>query len=142
MRWIVIFFIILVAAVIYLVSRPTTVAPVAPVATAPATLPAEISVEEAYLKYQQGVFFLDVRTAEEWDQVRIPNTTLIPLDELASRLDELPRDREIVVVCRSGNRSAQARDTLLAAGFPSVTSMAGGITQWSALNYPLEGQRP
>jgi rhodanese-related sulfurtransferase len=103
---------------------------------AAAKLPPEISVDEAHAKYQSGTFLLDVRTPEEWQEVHIPNTTLIPLDQLPSRLSELPRDQEIVVVCRSGNRSQQGRDILLNAGFASVTSMAGGVKQWSASGYP------
>ncbi len=102
----------------------------------------EITVQEAYQKYQQGVFLLDVRQPEEWQEYHVPNTTLIPLDELPDRLNELPRDREIVVICRSGNRSQQGRDILLEAGFAQVVSMSGGLKQWSALGYPLEGTRP
>ncbi|MBI4731971.1 MAG: rhodanese-like domain-containing protein [Chloroflexi bacterium] len=105
-------------------------------------LPLEITVEEAYLKYQEGVFFLDVREQEEWDAFHIPETTLIPLSELPDRLSELPRDRQIVVVCRSGNRSQLGRDTLLQAGFTNVTSMTGGVTEWSSAGYPIEGTRP
>jgi len=105
-------------------------------------LPAEISADQAYQKYQQGAFLLDVRTVEEWNEYHVPNTTLIPLDQLPARLNELPRDREIVVICRSGNRSQQGRDILLQAGFSQVTSMAGGLKQWSALGYPIEGTRP
>lgn len=104
---------------------------------APAVLPAEITVAQAYEKYQSKVFFLDVRTPEEWETVHIPNTTLIPLDELPARVNELPKDSEIVVVCRSGNRSQQGRDTLLAAGFSAVTSMAGGVNAWSAAGYEV-----
>jgi rhodanese-related sulfurtransferase len=101
-------------------------------------LPAEISVSEAYNKYQNGTFVLDVRTQEEWDDFHAPNTTLIPLDQLSSRLNEIPRNREIVVVCRSGNRSQQGRDILLDAGFEQVTSMQGGLTEWRASGYPVE----
>jgi rhodanese-related sulfurtransferase len=102
------------------------------------TLASEISVDEAYQMYQDGTFLLDVRTQEEWDEYHAPNTTLIPLDQLASRLNELPKDREIVVVCRSGNRSQQGRDILLDAGF-NATSMAGGLKEWYAKGYPVEG---
>jgi len=105
---------------------------------APASLPIEISVSEAFTKYQDGTFVLDVRTQEEWDEFHAPNTTLIPLDQLPSRLNELPRDREIVVVCRSGNRSQQGRDILLNAGFEQVTSMRGGLNEWRAGGYPVE----
>ena len=98
--------------------------------------PLEISVDEALAKRDAGVFILDVRQPEEWNEFHVPDSTLIPLGELAARADELPKDQEIVIVCRSGNRSAQARDILLAAGFTQVTSMAGGLTQWKAAGYP------
>jgi len=98
--------------------------------------PREISVEEAVAKRDSGAFILDVRQPEEWNEFHVPDSTLISLGELASRVDELPHDREIVVVCRSGNRSAQGRDILLKAGFTQVTSMAGGLTQWKAAGYP------
>lgn len=102
------------------------------------TLPGEIGVQEAYGKYQSGAFVLDVRTVEEWNEFHAPNTTLIPLDQLSARINELPRDKEIVVVCRSGNRSQQGRDLLLQAGFTRVTSMAGGLNEWRAMGYPVE----
>lgn len=98
----------------------------------------EVNVDEAYKMYQDGVFVLDVRTQEEWDEYHAPNTTLIPLDQLPARLSELPKDREILVVCRSGNRSQQGRDILLDAGF-TATSMAGGLREWYAKGYPIEG---
>ena len=98
--------------------------------------PREISIEEAVTKRDAGAFILDVRQPEEWDEFHVPDSTLIPLGELASRVDELPKNQEIVVVCRSGNRSGQGRDILLEAGFTQVTSMAGGLTQWRAAGYP------
>ncbi|RCK74945.1 MAG: Sulfur carrier protein adenylyltransferase ThiF [Anaerolineae bacterium] len=97
----------------------------------------EINVEQAYEKYQQNAFILDVRQPEEWNEGHIPNATLIPLDQLAQRVNELPRDREIVVVCRSGNRSREGTLILLENGFKQVSSMAGGILDWSAKGYPL-----
>lgn len=97
-----------------------------------------ITVEEAYEKYNQGVFFLDVRTQEEWDEYHAPNSTLIPLDQLESRLGELPQGEEIVVVCRSGNRSQAGRDILRQNGFEESTSMDGGLSQWRAAGYPVE----
>jgi rhodanese-related sulfurtransferase len=100
------------------------------------SLPGEISVAEALVKRDAGAFILDVREPDEWNQFHVPDSTLIPLGELASRLNELPKDKEIVVVCRSGNRSAKGRDILLNAGFTQVTSMAGGLTQWKAAGYP------
>jgi rhodanese-related sulfurtransferase len=101
-------------------------------------LPSNITVDEGYQRYQDGDFFLDVRTQEEWDEYHIPGTTLIPLDQLESRVSEVPRDRDVVVVCRSGNRSQVGRDTLLDAGFTTVTSMDGGVSTWRDAGYPTE----
>jgi rhodanese-related sulfurtransferase len=105
------------------------------------SLATQISVDQAYQMYQEGTFVLDVRTQEEWNEYHAPNTTLIPLEELQSRLNELPKDEEILVICRSGNRSQQGRDILLAAGF-QATSMEGGLKDWSTKGYPIEGTRP
>jgi rhodanese-related sulfurtransferase len=102
------------------------------------TLPATISIQQAHELYQQGVFLLDVRTQEEWDEFHAPNTTLIPLDQLGSRLSELPQDEPIVVVCRSGNRSQAGRDILLANGYEPATSMAGGLNAWREAGFPIE----
>lgn len=100
------------------------------------TLPASVSVDEAHQMYEEGTFVLDVRTPEEWNEFHAPNTTLIPLDELASRVDELPKDQPIVVVCRSGNRSQTGRDILLQAGF-DATSMNGGLNEWRSKGYAV-----
>jgi len=103
-----------------------------------AALPAEIGVAEAARRRTAGAFVLDVRQPEEWREVHIPGATLIPLGELAGRVAEVPRDREIVVVCRSGNRSQAGREILRRAGYPTVTSMAGGVRDWAAAGLPTE----
>lgn len=101
---------------------------------------AEISVAEAYKLYQGDTFFLDVREVVEWDAGHVPDTTNIPLSELEYRLNELPKDQDIVVICRSGNRSVEGRDILLDAGFKNTTSMAGGVSDWKDAGYPYEGE--
>jgi rhodanese-related sulfurtransferase len=101
-----------------------------------------ISVAQAYQKYQQDAFFLDVRSQEEWDQVHIANSTLIPLDELQNRLSELPSNRDIVVVCLSGHRSEEGVTILRNAGFSRASCMTDGLTAWKAAGYPLEGSNP
>jgi len=102
-----------------------------------AALPVEISVDQAAQKRNQGAFILDVREPSEWTQFHMPGATLIPLGDLPNRLNEIPKDREVVVVCRTGHRSATGRDILLKAGFPRVTSMAGGVTAWQAQGLPI-----
>lgn len=109
--------------------------PSAVVDAAAGELPLEVSVAQAADLREQGVLMLDVREPDEWREVHIPGATLIPLGELAGRVDELPKDQPIVVVCRSGNRSAVGRDILLEAGFEQVTSMAGGMNDWKAAGY-------
>ncbi len=104
-------------------------------------MPATISTQDAYALYQKGnTFFLDVREVDEWNEYHAPNTTLIPLGQLAARVGEIPvaKDAPIVVVCRSGNRSDQGRDILKQAGFTNVTSMDGGLKTWRDLGYPIE----
>lgn len=97
----------------------------------------EISVEQVHQLYQEGVFLLDVRQPEEWAEFHIPNTTLIPLGDLPNRLNEVPQDQQIVVVCRSGNRSQEGREILLNAGWTDVKSMAGGVNAWRSAGYPI-----
>jgi rhodanese-related sulfurtransferase len=98
----------------------------------------EVSVAEAAVLRDAGAYMLDVREPDEWAAGHIPGGTLIPLGALESRLNELPTDRDIVVVCRSGNRSAQGRDILRANGLERTTSMAGGMNDWVAAGLPTE----
>lgn len=106
--------------------------------TVVADVPLQVNVREAYEMREAGVFVLDVREPHEWDTVHIPGATLIPLGELENRLEELPTNQDILVVCRSGNRSATARDVLLKTGFENVTSMAGGMIDWVNQSYETE----
>lgn len=101
-----------------------------------ATLPLEVSVQDGYNFYKDGGYILDVRTQDEWNAGHVPGATLITLDQLENHLSELPTDEPIYVICRSGNRSAVARDTLLQNGFETVTSIGGGFNQWVANGYP------
>ena len=102
-----------------------------------AKLPREVSVAQAAALQDEGAFILDVREPSEWAQGHINGATLIPLGQLLQRSGELPTDQTIVVVCRSGNRSAQGRDILETAGFKTVTSMDGGMNDWQAQGYPV-----
>jgi rhodanese-related sulfurtransferase len=105
------------------------------------SLPIEISVSQVVQERDKGALILDVREPNEWAQFHIQGATLIPLGELPNRLNEIPKDREIIVVCRSGARSAQGRDILLNAGYTQVTSMAGGLTAWQSQGLPtVSGQ--
>jgi rhodanese-related sulfurtransferase len=101
-----------------------------------------ITPAQAYAKYQQGVFFLDVRTQAEWNQSHLAKSTLIPLDQLQNRLSELPKDQDIVVICLSGHRSQSGVAILQQAGFTRVSYVSGGLQAWIAAGYPVQGTAP
>ncbi|MBW6471038.1 MAG: rhodanese-like domain-containing protein [Methanosarcinaceae archaeon] len=97
----------------------------------------DISVEQAKQMIDNNeVFILDVRTQEEFNAGYIEAATLIPVDELASRLGEVPEDAKILVYCRSGNRSVTASNILINAGYTEVYNMLGGINAWNNAKYP------
>jgi rhodanese-related sulfurtransferase len=107
-------------------------------APVPNTVPGpEVSVAVAAELHDAGAFVLDVREPYEYAAGHIAGATLIPLGQLATRLSEVPRDRAVVVVCRTGHRSAQGRDILADAGLTAVTSMSGGMTDWLAAGHPI-----
>ena len=129
----------LIVAAFVAVACGTAGGPTTPAATGQTgQLPAEVSVQDAAALRDRGALVLDVREPDEWASGHIPDATLIPLGELPARTGELLGDRPIVVICRSGNRSAQGRDILRAAGFAEVTSVTGGMTDWIAAGLPVE----
>lgn len=93
----------------------------------------EITVSELKAKLDAGdnLFVLDVREPHEYDIARLDGTTLIPLGQLPSRVNELNTADDIVVHCKSGMRSAKAVGFLQKAGFQKVKNLKGGILAWS-----------
>lgn len=75
---------------------------------------------------------VDVREIAEYRASHIEGSSLIPLAELPYRLHEIDRNREVILVCRSGNRSTQACEILHERGFQQVKSLSGGLASWSA----------
>ncbi len=92
-----------------------------------------ITVEELHLRLQRGeeVFVLDVRNPPEVQICRLPGSVLIPLAELVERMGELDRQREMVVHCKSGARSARAVQLLQEHGFTKLKNLQGGILAWA-----------
>jgi adenylyltransferase/sulfurtransferase len=94
----------------------------------------EMSVDELKTRLERGdVWLLDVREPREYDIVRIPGSTLIPLGELPKRLSEVPSGPDapdIVVQCKSGARSAKAVNFLREHGYSRVQNLKGGILDW------------
>jgi len=98
----------------------------------------DVSIQQAKEMIDRGeVFILDVRTQEEYNEGHISGSTLIPVQELEARLNELPRNKKILVYCRSGNRSATASEILIKNGFTQIFNMKGGITEWKNAGYDV-----
>ncbi len=86
----------------------------------------------------ENVLILDVREQSEYDAGHIPGITLIPMGEVPTRLNEIPTDKEVILTCRSGNRSGQVTDFLRQQGYTNVHNMEGGIVAWEAAGLQVE----
>jgi rhodanese-related sulfurtransferase len=103
----------------------------------------ELSAQEAHAAWTAGeASIVDVREQDEFDAVRVPGIPLIPMSELLERIDELP-DGPLVIMCRSGARSASVADYLEnQVGREDVANLEGGIIAWAAGRLPYEGDPP
>lgn len=81
--------------------------------------------------------FLDVRTPGEYSEGHIQGSVLIPVQELAERLSEVPKDKRVYVYCHAGVRSVRASNMLVAAGFTNIENVDGGIEAWKRAGYPV-----
>ena len=86
---------------------------------------------EGKRRVDAGALLLDVRNPDEWQAGHADGAALIPMGGLTERQEELPTDRDIVVICKSGARSAQVAKALTAAGYEAV-NVAGGSEAWQA----------
>lgn len=98
--------------------------------------PRGVDVDEALELAQQGAFLLDVREDDEWQAGHAALATHISLGEVPDHVEDLPRDRVIVCICRSGARSGRASKFLLEQGFEAV-NMEGGMLAWAGDDQPL-----
>ena len=98
-----------------------------------------ISAAELQEKIKTGKrpFVLDVREAAEYREGHIGGAKLIPLGELKQNLKELPKQREIICVCASGNRSSSAARMIMAEGL-QVLNLKGGMLAWQRENFPVK----
>lgn len=102
------------------------------------TVPQITSSELAEQLRTGDVAVLDVRGRSEWEAGRLPGVANIPLGYLADRLDEVPRDKKLVVHCQGGARSAIAASLLRSRGFDNVINLGGGYADWEAAGNPTE----
>lgn len=104
------------------------------------TLFKEVGPEGALALVEDGAFVVDVRETWEYQGGHIPKAVNIPLSTLPTRLFELPKDRIILLVCNSGNRSGMAAEFLVNQGFDSekVVNLEGGTHAWTEAGLPVE----
>lgn len=91
----------------------------------------EISPTDFLARQAAGAVLLDVRDDWELAIARVPGVLHIPMSQISQRLGELDRERETVVMCRSGGRSLAVARFLDQAGFRSVANLTGGVLAWS-----------
>lgn len=91
----------------------------------------------------EGAWLVDVREVSEVQALAldVPNVVNIPLAQLESRWNELPKDRELVMVCLEGGRSLKATYFMQYHGFDQVSNMSGGILKWMQKGFPVIGKR-
>ncbi len=100
----------------------------------------EVTVEDLADALVNGAPLVDVREVEEYVEVRVPGAVLLPLSQLNARAAEIPNDRRVYVICRSGQRSLTAAVALNRAGWDTV-SVAGGTLAWMESGRPVEAGR-
>lgn len=105
---------------------------------------ADLSVRDAHAAWQAGeLAIIDCREQDEHEATRVEGVPLIPMSEFLARIEELPADRPLAIICRSGSRSAQVADYLTATGeHGDVANVEGGIIAWAAEGLPYAGAPP
>jgi len=97
----------------------------------------EIDIDELARLRESGVVLIDVREPEEFEAFRVPGAKLIPLADVPERVEEIPEDQRVYVICGSGGRSARAVDFLNRQGLDTV-NVAGGSKAWLDAGLPVE----
>ena len=140
--------ILVLLAIFVIMALALTACGAGPAAQAPAPVATQVDVAQLGpnvdvatvngLLGRDDVVILDVREQSEYDAGHIPGVTLIPLKDVPNRLSEIPKDKPVIVTCRSGNRSGQATDFLRQQGYTNVHNMTGGINAWQQAGYAVE----
>ncbi|MES2398168.1 MAG: rhodanese-like domain-containing protein [Bacteroidota bacterium] len=97
-----------------------------------------ITVEEALVLSKEGALIIDVREPDELAELAydVEDIKNIPLSELESRSAEVPKDKQVIVVCKKGGRSSQAYEILKGKGFENIANMQGGMDAWEEKGLP------
>jgi phage shock protein E len=117
---------------------------VAAVSVAGDPAPATVTADQVHERQQQkdaSLYVLDVRAPEEYAAGHVPGAVNIPHDQVANRLAEIPKDKDVVLYCRSGRRSALAGEELAAKGYTRLQLMQGDMPGWTAKGWPVATPR-
>ena len=102
----------------------------------------EIDVNELKSKIDSGekFFFIDCREQNEWDEMHVVGSTLLPLSEFQEKYEEVLTDKNasVAILCRSGKRSMNACMFLLSKGYSDLNNLEGGILAWTAAGFPVK----
>ena len=102
------------------------------------SMPSVVDVQEASRRQAAGAVLIDVRQPEEWQHGHAPGARLIPLGSLGNRVADVPRDQDVLLICRSGNRSGTAQRQLQQLGYEHVFNVSGGMNAWTGAGLPVE----
>ena len=117
---------------------PAAAAPAAQPAPAKMTPMTQEQLLEHMRRHPDHVFVLDVRTPQEYAEGHVPGAVNVPHDQVASRLAEVPKDKDVVLYCRSGRRAGLAADVLAANGYTRLSHLEGDMTAWVEKGRPVE----
>jgi rhodanese-related sulfurtransferase len=112
-------------------------APAAASASPPLISPQALLERQA--KGDSSLFVLDVRTPQEFSAGHVPGAVNIPYDEVASHLAEIPKDKDVVLYCKSGRRAGLAAEVLEANGYTKLEHLQGDMQAWLQDGRPVEG---
>jgi phage shock protein E len=109
-------------------------------ASAPAKLVpmSQEALAEHMAKHADHLFVLDVRSPEEFKEGHVPGAVNIPYDQMASRLADVPKDKDVVLYCRSGRRAGIAAEVLAANGYSRLSHLEGDMPAWIEKGRPVE----
>lgn len=97
-----------------------------------------ISPQEAKEMLENGAVIIDVREQHEWNTGHVPEATLIPVNSVYKRREELPTDKDVLFICAVGQRSALAAEMAAAAGLTRLFNVEGGTEAWIKAGQPVE----
>ena len=118
--------------------EPAAATAAAPAPAAAVALMSQEALLEHLSRHPDHLYVLDVRTPQEYAEGHVPGAVNVPQDQLASRLAEVPKDKDVVIYCRSGRRSALAADVLAANGYSRLSHLEGDMNAWIAKGRPVE----